>query len=153
MLGPQIGADALGRPVYEGQLYNPFTTRSITAGQVDPASGLVATQSGFIRDPFKGNIIPPSMFDPVAVAAAGYYPEPTGSGLVNNFTSAVTAPTSQDKYTGRIDHKISEKARLFARWSQTFEFKGRTGAFFGPDNPAGTGEKAGNNRWGLRSGI
>ena len=153
MLGPQIGGDALGRPVYEGQLYNPFTTRSITAGQVDPTSGLVATQSGFIRDPFKGNIIPPSMFDPVAVAAAGYYPEPTGSGLVNNFTSAVTAPTSQDKYTGRIDHKISEKARLFARWSQTFEFKGRTGAFFGPDNPAGTGEKAGNNRWDFGLGY
>src|SRR2546425_7871088 len=61
--------------------------------------------------------------------------------------------TSKDKYTGRIDHKISEKARLFARWSQTFEFKGRTGAFFGPDNPAGTGEKAGNNRWDFGLGY
>jgi hypothetical protein len=147
MLGSQIGTDALGRPVLSGQLYNPFTTRAVTAGQADPTTGIVASQSGYIRDPFQGNMIPQSLWDPVAVAAEAYYPSPTGPGYSNNFTSSVTVPTSQNKYTGRVDYNISEKARFFARWSQTFEFKGRSGAFYGPSDPAGQGERAPNNRW------
>ena len=42
LLGPQVGTDALGRPTYQGQIYNPFTTRNLAAGQVDPVTGLVA---------------------------------------------------------------------------------------------------------------
>jgi len=153
MLGPRIGTDALGRPIFQGQIYNPFTTRPITAGQVDSVTGLVANQTGYIRDPFQGNIIPQSLWDPVATAAAAYYPTPTGPGLANNFTSSVTVPTSQDKYTGRVDYNISDKSRFFARWSQTFEFKGRSGDFYGPSDPAGQGERAPNDRWDLGLGY
>ena len=56
-LGPQIetGTDALGRPVFQGAIYDPLTTRTVTAGQVDPATGLTATSDATIRDPFPGN--------------------------------------------------------------------------------------------------
>lgn len=153
LLGPQIGTDSLGRPILQGQVYNPFTTRSLTAGAVDPITGRVATQSGFIRDPFLGNIIPNSLIDPVASATAPYYPAPTGSGLVNNFTNTIGAPVSQDKYTIRVDQNVTDAARFFVRWSQAFEFKTRNGAFFGPDNPSGSGEIAGNNRFDLGGGF
>ena len=153
LLGPQQGTDALGRPVYQGQIYNPFTTRSITAGTVDPVTGRTATQSGFVRDPFAGNIIPNSLINPVSRATAQFYPAPTGLGLVNNFTNTIGAPVSQDKYTFRVDQNLTDKARLFVRWSQAFEFKTRNGAFFGPDNPGGSGEIAGNNRFDLGGGF
>ena len=45
-LGPQgtingqPAVDALGRPIYVGQIYDPHSTRPITAGQVDPKTGL-----------------------------------------------------------------------------------------------------------------
>lgn len=152
LLGPQIGTDALGRPFLRGQIYNPFTTRSVQAGQADPVTGLAVSQGGFIRDPFPGNIIPANLINPVAKAAAAFYPQPTSPDLVNNFASSISAPVSQDKYTARIDHNVSDKIRFFGRWSQTFEFKQRTGAFFGPDTPAGPGEKAGNNRYDLGVG-
>ncbi len=153
LLGPQTGTDALGRPVRQGQIYNPFTTRTITAGAVDSVTGLVARQSGYIRDPFLGNVIPNSLINPVARNAAQYYPAPTGTGLINNYTSTISAPVSQDKYTFRIDQNVTDNARLFVRWSQAFEFKTRNGAFFGPDNPGGSGEVAGNNRFDLGGGF
>jgi Carboxypeptidase regulatory-like domain len=153
LLGPQIGTDSLGRPILQGQIYNPFTTRSITAGTVDTITGRTANQSGFVRDPFPGNLIPNSLINPVAGATAPYYPAPTGLGLVNNFTSTIGAPVSQDKYSIRVDQNITDAARFFVRWSQAFEFKTRNGAFFGPNNPAGSGEIAGNNRFDLGGGF
>src|SRR5258706_97434 len=43
---------ALGRTVPKGTIFDPATTRAITAGQVDPVSGFVAQSTGFARDPF-----------------------------------------------------------------------------------------------------
>jgi len=153
LLGPQIGTDGLGRPIDQGQIYNPFTTRNITAGQVDPVTGLVAQQSGYIRDPFLGNRIPASLIDPVAAKVVPFYPLPNGPGSVNNYTSTIGVPAYQDKYTFRIDQNVTDAARFFVRWSQAFEYKTRNGAFFGPDNPAGYGEVAGNNRFDLGLGF
>jgi hypothetical protein len=153
LLGPQIGTDALGRAAYRGQIYNPFTTRTVTATQVDPVTGLIAQQSGFIRDPFQGNRIPTSLINPVSAKVLVFYPSPNGPGSVNNYTSTIGVPASQDKYTFRIDQNITDNARLFVRWSQAFMYKTRNGAFFGPDNPAGYGEQAGNNRFDLGVGF
>lgn len=50
--GTNVGPDALGRPILFGQLYDPSTTRRVG--------------SEIVRDPFPGNIIPESRFDPVA---------------------------------------------------------------------------------------
>ena len=41
ILGGQIGTDALGRPVYSTEIYDPATTRIVPAGGTDPATGLV----------------------------------------------------------------------------------------------------------------
>lgn len=146
-LGGQIGTDALGRPVLKGQLYNPFTTRAVTQGQVDPATGLVATQSGFIRDPFSGNLIPSTMVDSVGGNLLKYWPAPTGAGTINNYTASGGAPTAQTAYTVRVDQNISDKSRMFARWSQKFEYKQLTGEFFGTNDPGGPGTLAPDDRF------
>ena len=53
----QVGTDALNRPIFAGQIFNPATTRCLSGvgGSVVPC-----TQAGSIpvRDPYPGNIIP-----------------------------------------------------------------------------------------------
>jgi hypothetical protein len=155
LLGGQIGTDALGRPVDQGQLYNPFTTRFLSAGQTDPVTGLVATQTGYIRDPIPGNNLVTSGLgiNSIAKAAEQYYPAPTGSGTVNNYTASIGAPVREDRYSLRVDQNFGEKARLFMRWSQVFEYKARYGAFFGKGNQGGPGEIADNDRWDAGMGL
>ena len=50
----QLGAaltgtyDYLGRHVYAGAIYDPYSAREVTAGQIDPVSGLMATSCGVL---------------------------------------------------------------------------------------------------------
>src|SRR2546429_2672769 len=44
--------DPLGRTVFIGTVFDPTTTRQVTANAVDSVSGLTAVSSGFVRDPF-----------------------------------------------------------------------------------------------------
>ena len=51
-----VGADVLGRTFPRGTVFDPATTRPVTAGQVDPVTGIVGrTTTGFVRDPFASN--------------------------------------------------------------------------------------------------
>lgn len=52
-----------------------------------------------------------------------------------------------DEYSIRVDHNISEKSRLFARWSQKRAFKQMTAEIFGANNPGGPGVTNPNNRY------
>ena len=114
--------DALGRPVLSGQIYDPFTTRTVTEGVVDSQTGLTPTASGFIRDPIVGNIIPGALLDPVAQNIIPFWPSPTGPGSgineVDNFAAAGGLPSIMDAYTVRVDHHISNKSSVFGRWSR-----------------------------------
>jgi hypothetical protein len=147
LLGPQVGTDALGRPVLSGQIYNPFTTRTVTAGQTDPVTGLQASQSGYIRDPIAGNVIPPGMIDPLASTLTQFWPTPTSPGLADNFTATGGAPNRADRYTVRMDENISDNSRMFYRWSQNWQCKQRVAEFFGVTDPGGPGLKSCNARF------
>jgi hypothetical protein len=147
------GTDALGRPYYPGEIYNPYTSRNLTVGETDPVTGLVAQQSGWIRDPFPGNIIPPPLLNPVAQAAIKYYPAPTNNGLANNFFGAAVVPVLTNEYSIRVDHNISDKSRLFGRWSQKGQTETATAPFFGANDPAGPGSEAPDNRWDFGFGY
>ena len=153
LLGSQIGADALGRPVYAGEIYNPFTTRQITAGQVDPVTGLTANASGYIRDPFTGNMIPGTMFDKVANNLLQYWPAPTNSGLINNFTSASSVPLNTTRYSLRVDQNISDKSRLYVRYSRELINRFLEGDIFGANDPGGPGTETPNNRFDVGMGY
>lgn len=92
-------------------IYNPFTTRP------DP------DRPGFsIRDPFPGNRIPASMFDPVAVKALGLYPKPNQAGFAftnqNNVGIQVVPRSPTDKFDLKIDHNLSQNRRMFVRYNR-----------------------------------
>ncbi len=86
------------------QLYNPYSTS---------ASGA--------RAPFPGNIIPASMFSPVATAilSSTYYPVPTNGNLLNNYQYGANSTANGDQGDVKIDYNLSDKDRFFARYSQS----------------------------------
>jgi Carboxypeptidase regulatory-like domain len=154
LLGPQQGTDALGRPIYVGQIYNPRSTRPITAGAVDPTTGLIATKTGYIRDPIANNDITTlGALDPIGAKLVGYFPSPTGSGLNNNFIASGTAPAHSNEYLIRADHNIKDSSRLYFRYSYKQEFKTGTPEFWGSNNPAGPGNARPNNRYNMAAGF
>ena len=96
-LGPQIGTDVLGRPILQGQVYDPMSTRPDGFG-------------GFIRDPFPGNIIPSNRISSISSAFQAGYPAPTQAGLQNNWVgSQVKAAQDIDKLTVKTDHEMTDK--------------------------------------------
>jgi hypothetical protein len=162
----QLGAalpgvtDYLGRQVYAGAIYDPYSAREVTAGQVDPVSGLVATSSGVVMDPFGGvngsvptNMISSGRFDKLASTLLTYYPAPTNSNAVNNYVFSGSSPQQQDSYTVRIDQNISDKSRAWGRFSNREEFKTGGVALFGSNDAGGPGLKNGDNRWDAAGGY
>ncbi len=91
-------------------IYNPFTTR------VDPIN-----PGQYIRDPFPGNIIPPSLIDQNMVKYAQTVfpkPGPTILGLYN--TVSTTKDTrDQDEYNIRLDESFNTRNTVFFRWSSS----------------------------------
>src|SRR2546427_7922268 len=138
ILGPQINiaacggpcTDALGRPIYEGEIYDPATQRSVAAGAVDPVTGLTNTtgSAALIRDAFgfdnvtglaipgSANIIPSGRIDPVAAKIFSYFPDPVlpgqRFGYTNNWLTARLSQQGTNQWGAKIDHSISEKDRI-----------------------------------------
>jgi hypothetical protein len=153
-LGAQLGVDALGRPIFAGQVNDPFSTRTVTAGQVDPTTGLTAVTSGYVRDPFAGNIIPQARWDAVSanIVQGNFWPAANQSGSFNWGASAA-AESHSDEYSIRIDHNFTDSTRLFGRWSYKYESKVNVPSYFGASNPAGPGATNPNNRWNADVGL
>jgi len=97
-LGPQIGVDELGRPVYRGQIFDPFSVRRLPSGAA-------------IRDAFPGNVIPLSRMNPVSKKLIDLVPPPNTAGAFN-FVRSLSAPLNYDTFVGRIDWVRSEKNML-----------------------------------------
>ena len=126
-----IAADALGRVYPRGTVFDPATTRQVQAGQVDPVTGMVATQSSFVRDPFAGNRIPGGRLDANAVRLMQLYPEPNVAGLNNNYVVNRTNTDDTHSFDVRVDHNFSGNDRFFARYSFSDNHKVRPSPFDG----------------------
>ena len=153
--GPTGVTDALGRPVLLGQIYNPRSGRAITAGTVDPVTGLTATQTGYIRDPIPGNILANLsgyVPDPVGSKLLSYYPCPTCTGLGNNYVVSGASPAESNEYNIRVDQNFASNTTGYFRYSYKKEYKTGTADTWGTD-PAGQGNTRPNNRWGMWAGL
>ena len=95
--------DCLGRPMINGTVYNPATTRTATC-----TDGSTAT----VRDPFPNNFIgAPSTWDPVAQKIFAYIPTPSGAtanALTNNYPNLQPNDKYQYLTSIKIDHSIGE---------------------------------------------
>lgn len=109
-------------------IYNPFTTRLVG--------------STWTRDPLANNLVPKSMFDPVAskFLALGFWKKPNLAG-----TPSRTGPTSnlqaiescrclrRDRWDAKVDHQFSPSHKIFVRYSQGHH-RGQNGdAFANPE--------------------
>lgn len=103
ILGPAVGRDALGRTVYQNQIFDPNTTRTVN-GQT-------------VRDPFPGNVIPRDRWDPAAAQVAALYVQPTRNALSQNFQTQQSSGLNQDQGDVRVDWQIRQQDLAFIRFS------------------------------------
>jgi hypothetical protein len=95
--------DALGRPVMQGQIYDPATLRQV-GGQ-------------WVSDPFLGNIIPPDRISAVAGKIINLYStdaQPMASGLINNYRAQLNQQPwfHESQLTLKSDHNFTSGNRL-----------------------------------------
>ena len=107
--------DNLGRSFALGQVFDPSTTRPVTAGTVDPVTGLKAVSTGFVREPFANNALPANRLDQNAIKLLNLFPAPNNSGLFNNFTSNPVLSNNTDQFDVRVDQNFSSKDSVFGR--------------------------------------
>ncbi len=105
MLPNQIGTDPLGRPIFPNEIYDPTTNQTV-GGKV-------------VRDPFPNNAIPQTDFDQVAKNIQALFPQPTGSGLVNNFVPNIPTTRVTTIPSFKIDQLITSKGKLSFFWQET----------------------------------
>jgi Carboxypeptidase regulatory-like domain/TonB dependent receptor len=123
--------DLLNRSIPGGAILDPATTRQVTAGQVDPTSGLVATASGYVRDPFSNgscgnnyttgacglNQLPAGRLDANAINLLNLYPTPTSNGITGNFASSPSLYQHSNSFDTRFDFNPNAKEQIFVRFS------------------------------------
>ncbi len=96
-------------------IFDPLTTRlnpTFNAGQ--PVS---AANPQFLRDAFTNNVIPANRINPVGRNVASVYPLPNAPGNFNNFTINANREVTDNGFTTRIDHRLTEKDSIFFRYS------------------------------------
>jgi len=128
--------DDLGRVFPLGAVFDPATTRTVTAGQVDPVTNLPASTSGFVRDPFyQGslvgitnftsaatepnlNFLPAGRLDQNAIKLLNIYPVPTRPGFSSNYTYDSPIDDDTNGVDLRVDHNFSQQDQLsiFGSW-------------------------------------
>ena len=103
----------------------------------DPATTIV-TGSRADRQPFAGNRIPASRHDPTGAAVLKVYPLPNQNVPIQvgqfNWGGSGVSGTSNYNTNIRIDHQLSERHRLFGRFSRLFRDQGAVVLFPGPND-------------------
>jgi hypothetical protein len=91
----------------------------------DPLT-LTGTGATATRLPFAGNRIPAARFDPVAKRVSEVYPQSNIAGredLPNNFFYAPSNSDDADQFDFRVDHSMSDRQKLFVRYSRRLQDK------------------------------
>ena len=116
ILGAQVGTDPLGRPVYQNEIFDPGTTRTVNGAVVRDAFGFNPATG--LPIPGKANIIPQSRLDPISRNVAALYPAPNVAGATaNNYIFNAPGQDTVDQMDARGDYSISTRQQMFARFS------------------------------------
>ncbi len=110
--------DPLGRSILSGMIFNPASTRTVTCDKTAyPTATCTQGTLVQVRDPFAGNMIPISMFDPVAAKILALVPLPKGPNANNgqpssNYQSPWTDEMNTFLPSLKIDHIIGTKNHI-----------------------------------------
>src|SRR5690242_2631044 len=87
----------------------------------DPTSSVNCVSGGGVcRPAFSGNKIPATRVDPTAQALLNYFPLPNQSGnSFGNFVESYSTGGNVDQINERIDYSLSEKQRVFGRYTRS----------------------------------
>lgn len=110
-LGPQLTSngnlvfDPAGRPVYDGEIYNPFSVHNV----IGPDG-----QTYQVRDPFSGNIIPTGFtgLSNVSQTVLQSFPTATNDALNDNFFRLQSSKIDEHRVVVKIDEHFSEKQAI-----------------------------------------
>jgi len=105
-----FGGQSSPRPL---PIYNPFTTRQEGAT--------------WLRDPFPGNIVPKSLFDPVAVNFLGRKPFtpanqpgiPGATGPTENLVQNQPKEIYRTRFDIKLDHQFTSNHKAYGRYSRS----------------------------------
>jgi Carboxypeptidase regulatory-like domain len=97
-----------GTPIYQGEIFDPDTTRTV---------GGVQCRTAFMNEGTAGNSIPTSRFSKVGQNLISYYPAPQSTALVNNYVFPFSFPNLATTTTFRIDQNISQKSKAYFTYS------------------------------------
>jgi Carboxypeptidase regulatory-like domain len=94
-------------------IYNPFSTVQTSSGGI------------YMRTPFPGNIIPPSLLDPIGFKVANLLPLPnqpgTGPAAINNYSAGGKTVDINKRFDVRVDWAKSEHYSFFTRVTKAWE--------------------------------
>jgi hypothetical protein len=117
--GTIIGKDALGRDIRFGQIYDPLTTRAGPGGVA-------------IRDPFVGNLIPKSRWNPVSqnvIDQVGIVAPDFDEMVRNKNRLATSSPFFELHIIGvKGDHNINDRHRISGYYNHSYRKRNNNGA-------------------------
>lgn len=90
-----------------------------------------------VKQPFPDNRIPASRMDPVAKAASPFWPIPNrngGANGANNFLANSGNVLNRNIVVGKLDHSVSEKDRISARYYINDAYTDSTGSYGIPES-------------------
>ena len=95
----------------QGDFSQSLVDSGLKAQIFDPLTGKMEGNR-VKRDPFPGNLIPPSRFDPMSKIYLAFYPQPNRPAMPNsshdqNYIGTTSNPYSNDRWTGRLDQNWS----------------------------------------------
>jgi len=142
-LGSAGYTDALGRPMFANEIYDPLTRATL-------ANGLQYAQ------PFPNNMIPANRFNATAIAMQKLFPNPNpgNNNLTSNYTGSINGGQWSHIPTLKIDQIISSNDKLSFYWSRNnVETQINTGPFAADGLPLEIGQYRGGliptNTWRL----
>jgi hypothetical protein len=97
--------DALNRPMYANEIYDPATR------------GLTTSGLGF-ANAFPNNMIPATRFDATTLKIEALLPKAQNANLVGNYSASVAGSRYSAIPSIKIDHNISSKDHLSFYWSR-----------------------------------
>lgn len=123
------------------QLYTIYDPLSVYLNpNYNTSRPVTVTNSKYLRQPFAGNVVPSSRFNPIATRVLQDIPPPNQAGQaythLNNFYAGYVGDASDfQNLIARVDHNLNSRWRLFARWNYSFRDGGRM-SYDGFNTPA-----------------
>jgi len=121
------GTDALGRPIYPNEIYDPSTTRTVGGSTVRDGFGFDTTTGAPTA---QANIIPSGRMTQLGLNYAALYPVVTTPGG-NNYSVNALGTNRGDQMDVRVDENVTSKIELFERFSLSQEMRFQAPVFSG----------------------